>query len=82
MLLSQVLFSIYIHPQKFCTYSSFTPSSVSIATGYRLNGPDSIPLGARDFPLVPTVQTGTGSHPASYPLGTRDSFHGDKSARE
>jgi hypothetical protein len=35
---------------------------------------------ARDFSLLHSVQTGTGTHPASYPMGTRGSFPGDKVA--
>jgi hypothetical protein len=37
-------------------------SSVGIATGYGLDGPDRIPVGARFFAHV---QTGPGAHPAS-----------------
>ena len=29
-----------------------------------------IPIMARDFPLLQTVQTGSGAHPASYSMGT------------
>jgi hypothetical protein len=36
--------------------------------------------GARNFSLHHRVQTGSGAHPASYPMGTRGSFPGDKAA--
>jgi hypothetical protein len=35
------------------------------------------PTGA-DFPSSPCVQTGSGVHPASYPIGTGGSFPGSK----
>ena len=44
----------------------------SSATDYRLEGPGSNPGGGRDFP---SVQTGTGTHPASCTMGT-ESFPG------
>jgi len=38
--------------------------------------------GVRDFFfLIPLVQTGPGTHPASYSMGTRGSFHGVKRPR-
>jgi hypothetical protein len=51
-------------------------SSVSIATGYRL---DNRGVGVRvlvgsEFSLLHLVQTGSGVHPASYPMGTGSSF--------
>jgi hypothetical protein len=33
------------------------------------------PAGAKDFSLFHSVQTGSGYHPASYPMGTGGSFH-------
>jgi hypothetical protein len=56
-------------------------SSVGTATGY---GPDDrmtgvrFPAGARNFSLRHHVQNGSGAHPASYPMGTRDSFPGGR----
>jgi hypothetical protein len=38
------------------------------------------PEGARDFSLLQNVQTGNGAHPASYSVGTTDSFPCDKAA--
>jgi hypothetical protein len=45
---------------------------ISFATwkGYGLDGPGSIPGSARYFYLLYSVQTGSGVHPASYPMGT------------
>jgi hypothetical protein len=39
-----------------------------------------IPAEAGKFSLHHRVQTGSGAHPASYPMGTRDSFPGSKVA--
>jgi hypothetical protein len=36
------------------------------------------PTGAEDFYSNPCVQTGSGAHPASYPMGTWGSFPGGK----
>jgi hypothetical protein len=44
-------------------------SSVGITTGYGLDGPGSIPGKAR-FLFLHTIQTGSGAHSASYPVGT------------
>jgi hypothetical protein len=58
-------------------------SSVGIALGYRLDDRDSrvrFPVGAENFSLHHRVQNGSGAHPASYPMGTRSSFPGDKAA--
>jgi hypothetical protein len=37
--------------------------------------------GAGNFSLHYRVQNGSGAHPASYPMGTMDSFPGGKAAR-
>jgi hypothetical protein len=39
-----------------------------------------IPAEAKNFSLHHRVQTGSGAHPASYPVGTRGSFPGGKVA--
>jgi hypothetical protein len=39
-----------------------------------------IPAGSRNFSLHHSVQTGSGAHPASYPMGTRYSFPGGEVA--
>jgi hypothetical protein len=36
------------------------------------------PAGAEDFSSSPCVQTGSGAHPASYPVGTGGPFPGGK----
>jgi hypothetical protein len=47
-------------------------SSVSIETGYGLNDRGfRFPAGAGNFSLLHCLQTGSGAHPASYPMGTR-----------
>jgi hypothetical protein len=38
------------------------------------------PAEAENFSLNHRVQKGSGAHPASYPMGTRDSFPGGKAA--
>jgi hypothetical protein len=38
------------------------------------------PGGAGSFSLHHRVQNGPGAHPASYPMGTRGSFLGDRAA--
>jgi hypothetical protein len=57
--------------------------SVGIALGYELDDRGSrvrFPAGAGNFSLHHRVQNGSGSHPASYPMGTRGSFPGGKAA--
>jgi hypothetical protein len=59
-------------------------SSVDIALGYWLDDRGSrvrFPAGAGNFSLHHRVQNGSGVHPASYPMGTRDSIPGGKAAR-
>jgi hypothetical protein len=46
---------------------------VGITTGYGLDNRSSIP-GNANCSLLHSVQTGSGAHPASYPMGTADSF--------
>jgi hypothetical protein len=48
--------------------------SVGIATGW-MDGVR-FPAGARDYSFLHSDQTGSGAHPTSYPMGTRDSFQG------
>jgi hypothetical protein len=55
--------------------------SVGIALGYWLDDQGSrvrFPTGAGNFPLHRSVQNGSGTHPASYPMGTTGSFPGGK----
>jgi hypothetical protein len=56
-------------------------SSVSIASGYRLDDRAIevlSPAGANDFSSSLCVQTGSGVHPASYAMGTGGPFTGGK----
>jgi hypothetical protein len=39
-----------------------------------------VPAGAGNFSLHHRIQTGSGAHPDSYPMGTRGSFPGGKAA--
>jgi hypothetical protein len=55
-------------------------SSVGIATRYGLDCRGSIPRQGQDFSLFHGVETGSGAHPASYPMGTGDLFPGGKAA--
>jgi hypothetical protein len=58
-------------------------SSLGIALGYGLDDRGSVvrfPAGAGNFSLHHRVQNGSVAHPASYPMGTRGSFPGDKAA--
>jgi hypothetical protein len=57
--------------------------SVGIALGYGLDDRGSrvrFPAGAGNFSLHTRVQSGSGVHPVSYPMGTRGSFPGGKAA--
>jgi hypothetical protein len=59
-------------------------SAVGIATAFKL---DERGVGVRvlvgsEFSLLHIVQTGSGAHPASYPMGTGDSFPGGKATGE
>jgi hypothetical protein len=63
----------------------WSDSSVGIVLGYRLDDRGSrirVPAGARNFSLHHRVHNGSGTHPASYPTGTRGSFPVDKAAGE
>jgi hypothetical protein len=55
-------------------------NSVGIEMGYGLAGRGSIPGSVKYFYHLHTVQTGFGARPASYPMGTGDSFPGGKAA--
>jgi hypothetical protein len=53
--------------------------SGSIVSDYGLDDRGSIPRqGAEDFSSSPCVQSGSGAHPASYPMGTGGLFPGGK----
>jgi hypothetical protein len=56
---------------------------IIIALGYGLDDRSSrvrFPAGAGNFSLHHRVQTGSGAHPASYPIGTRGPFPRGKAA--
>jgi hypothetical protein len=56
---------------------TFTDSSVGIALGYGLDDRGSrvrFLAGAGNFSLHYWLQNGSGTHPASYPMGIRGSF--------
>jgi hypothetical protein len=58
-------------------------SSVGIVLGYWLDDQGSrlrFPAGAGNFSLHHRVQNGSGTHPASYPMGIRGSYPGGKVA--
>jgi hypothetical protein len=58
-------------------------SSFGIALGHGLYYRRSrvrFPAGAGNFSLHHRVHTGSGAHPASYPMGSRGSFPGGKAA--
>jgi hypothetical protein len=58
-------------------------SSVGVALGYGLDDRGSrvqLPAGAKTFSLHHRIQNGSWSHPASYPMGTRSYYPGDKAA--
>jgi hypothetical protein len=58
-------------------------SSLCIGMGYGLDDRGSrvrFAAGAGNFSLHHRVQTGSGTHPASYPMGIRESFPGGKAA--
>jgi hypothetical protein len=56
-------------------------SSGSIVSDYRLDDQEievRSPAGSEDFSSSSCVQTGSGAHPASYPMGTGGPFPGGK----
>jgi hypothetical protein len=70
-----------------CTYFTCSPiqsargSSGSIVSDYGLDDRGLIPDRGRGFSSSPCVQTGSGAHPASYPMGTGGPFPGGKARR-
>jgi hypothetical protein len=68
---------------RMCSLSLRQDSSVGIVTDYGLDDRMigvRFPAVAGKFSLRHRVQTGSGTHPASYPMGTGGSFPGDKAA--
>jgi hypothetical protein len=73
--------TLYWFLQRLC--ASSRDSSVGIALGYGLDDRGSrvrFPAGTWNFSLHHRVQNGSAAHPASYPMGIRGSFPGDKAA--
>jgi hypothetical protein len=71
------------HIEKRYTLHVSRDSSVCIALGYGLDDRGSrvrFPVGAGNFSPHHRVQNVSGAHPASYPMGSRGSFPGDKAA--
>jgi hypothetical protein len=66
----------YLIRSSMCKFES-RDSSVGIATGYGLNARVRFPA-VKDFSLLHSIQTDSGAHPASYPMGTGGSFPGGK----
>jgi hypothetical protein len=64
-------------------YMKSRDSSLGIALDYGLDDRGSgvrFPAGAGNFSLYHRFQNGSGAQPASYSMGTRGSFPGDKVA--
>jgi hypothetical protein len=82
-LLSLLLCSLIIHkPFPMPHYISCSVDKESLRKGrnkYRQAGVKFL-AGAGKFSLLHRVQTGSGSHPASYAMGTRGPFPGGKAA--
>jgi hypothetical protein len=75
--------SIQLHYLLCIASNRSRDSSVGIALGYGLDDRGSrvrFPERAGNFSLHHRVQTGSGAHPASYPMGNRGSFPGSKAA--
>jgi hypothetical protein len=56
-------------------------SSGSVVSDYGLDDRETevrSPTGAEDFSSSPCIHTGSGAHPASYPMGTGGPFPGGK----
>jgi hypothetical protein len=68
-------FMVYYFP---LTHQSQFSMPAGIATGWTVG--DRFPAGERDFSLLHSVQTGSGNHLASYPMGAGGSFPWSKVA--
>jgi hypothetical protein len=51
-----------------------------LATGWTTEGSEFESRQSQELSLLHVVQTGSGAHPASYPMGTGGSFSGGKAA--
>jgi hypothetical protein len=73
----------YLHYDKEHVPIKSRDSSVGIVLGYGLDDWSSrvqFPVGVGNFSLHHCIQNDSGAHPASYPMGNRDSFPGRKAA--
>jgi hypothetical protein len=73
----------YIHTYIHTYVRKSRDSSVGLALGYGLDDRGSrfrFPAGTGNFSLHHRIQNGSGAHPASYPVRTKDSFPGGKAA--
>jgi hypothetical protein len=61
-------------------YKKARVSVVGIETGWTTEGSVFKSGWGQTFSLLHIVQTGSGAHPASYPMGTGDSFLAGKAA--
>jgi hypothetical protein len=88
---NRCLHSYFPNTIKMCiivVFSSYECETLSVilreeALGYGLDDRGSrvrFPAGSGNFSLHHRVQNGSGAHPTSYPVGTRDSFPGGKAA--
>jgi hypothetical protein len=76
--LCDVIYSQTLFKVRNCMKEISRYSVVSITTSYGLDGQGVGPGMVKNFLHV--VQTGSGAHPASYPVGTEGSFPGGKAA--
>jgi hypothetical protein len=70
-------------PASFGIFYLLYNISVGMALSYGMDDRDSkvwFPAGAGNLSLHHRVDTGSGAHPAFYPMGTGGSFHGGKAA--
>jgi hypothetical protein len=78
------LLSLTQRSQLYSLENTSRGSSGSIVSDYGLDDRANevrSPTGAEDFSSSPCVQTGSGAHPASYPIGTGVLFPGVKRGR-
>jgi hypothetical protein len=82
--LTLIIIIIWLSFFSFCMYvQESRGSSVGLALVYGLEDRGSrvrFPPGSGNFSLHHRVQNGSGTHPASYPVGTGGSFPGGKAA--
>jgi hypothetical protein len=74
------MFSSSVVFRMMLCYIWIRDSSVNMVTRLRAAG-FRFPAGTGNFSLHHRVQTGSGAHLASYPMGTGGSFPGGKTAR-